>query len=184
MIDFVESLRPTAAESHGLFGAGFLFLGGLLVVEALAGSVWHRSRIRVLIWPAAVFALGVGMLVVTYVEPTQKFIHLLLAVLLLGGGLLEACFRLRRVPRSTADIVVVPALILGGLLIGPLHAHGSMVSDPAAQRHVFIGLTGLALGGVRVAQSLRPTSLPLAASFGSLVMALALALISSGGHAH
>ena len=54
---------PLPEESHRLFGAGFLFVGVLLLVETIAGRVWHRSRLRTLIWPTAVMTLGAGMLV-------------------------------------------------------------------------------------------------------------------------
>ena len=50
-------LRPE--ESHKLFGAGFLFVGALMAAEMLAGGVWQRTRIRMLIFrPCLSFSVG------------------------------------------------------------------------------------------------------------------------------
>jgi hypothetical protein len=47
---------------HWLFATGFLFLGLVLLAEAIAGEeVWARRRWRVYLWPSIVFALGVLM---------------------------------------------------------------------------------------------------------------------------
>ena len=91
---------PSVPEAHWLYGAVFLILGGLLVVESLAGGVWHRSRLRALVWPGALVVLGLGIVIVSYVDPTQRLIHFLLGVSILACGVFEARQRLCQIPRS------------------------------------------------------------------------------------
>ena len=178
----LESIIPTGANWHPVFGAGFLFLGGVLVVESLAGGVWCRSSLRRLLWPACIILLGLGMLLLTYFDPSQKPIHLLLALLLLSGGMFEASHRLRQMPRAAADFLVVPALILGGLLIGPIH--GTEMTTASGQTHMLMAASSVGLAGVRVGQAFRPKSAPVAAAFGALVMLLAFGLLLSSDHNH
>src|SRR5262245_44803091 len=79
---------------HPFFGAGFLFIGSLLVVEQLAGGIWSRAFWRRMLWPAALLLLGAGMIVVARVQPDDKSLHLTLAMLLLLGAYTEAQYRL------------------------------------------------------------------------------------------
>ncbi len=163
-------------DLHKPYGAAFLLLGGLLVVESLAGSVWHRSRLRTLIWPAALMAVGFGILVVTYAGPSEPWIHYLLGALFIAGGAFEARYRLHQITRTSADIVVVSSLVLGALLIGPIHYEGAIVSASAI-RHLLMGPTAVALAGARLGQSFRPSSMAMAAVFGMLFMTFALQLL-------
>ena len=117
--------------AHWLYGAVFLILGGVLVVESLAGGVWHRSRLRALVWPSTLVALGLGVVIVSYVDSDQRLIHFLLGVSLVACGVFEARQRLRQIPRRSADIVVVFVLVLSGILIGPFHYEGAILSDGA-----------------------------------------------------
>lgn len=165
-----------APPGHPLFGVAFLFIGSLLVVETLAGQVWFRSRLRTMLWPATVILAGLGMLVVSYVQPSQKTLHLSLALLLLAGGYFEARYRLGQIPKTTADLVVIPALILAGLVSGPMHISGPM-SSLAAQAHLLVGLMGFALAGIRLTQVRFGSSVALDAGFGMGVMLLGLSLL-------
>ena len=179
----IESFLPVGAEGHRAFGAGFLFVGCLLVVETLAGRVWFRSRLRTLIWPAAVIALGLGMFVVTYFDSNQKPVHFLVGLLLLAAGIFEARYRLGHIPRTRADLLIIPAVFFAGVLMGPVHAGGAMTTV-AGQRHMLVGLTGMALAGVRAIQAVQPRSANLGATFGALVIAVALQFLLMSGHQH
>jgi len=172
-----ETAAGDAPPGHPFFGALFLFVGSLLVVELLAGQVYQRSRVLTMLWPAALMGAGLGMLIVTYVQPDEKALHLGLAFLLLLGGLVEARCRLGQMPRVTADTVQVPAFLLGGLVIGPLHANGALMSSVIAQTHLLVGLVGFALAGVRTLQVRHGGSAALDASFGVGVMLLGLSLL-------
>ncbi len=74
-----------AVPGHAYFGALFLFIGALLAVEILAGPIWQRNRLRTMLWPAALFASGLGMLVVSYFQSSEKALHLTLDELPAGA---------------------------------------------------------------------------------------------------
>ncbi len=172
-----EAAASGFAAGHAFIGAVFLFVGSLLVVELLAGPVYRRNRFLTLLWPAGLVVAGLGMLIVTYVQPTEKTLHLTLAFLLLLGGSVEARCRLGQVSRAFADMIQVPALLLGGLVMGPLHANGPLMTNIGAQTHLLVGLVGFALAGVRTIQVRHGGSAALEASFGFGVMFLGLSLL-------
>ncbi len=167
---------PEPAESHHLFGAGFLFLGALLLAETLAGTVWHRNRLRTLIWPGAIIFLGGGMLAVVALDPEDRTIHFTIGLLMMAAGWFELRYRLREIPRRSADLLIVPALIAGGLEIGAFHFHGSLTNSGLV--HVLMGITAGSMALVRVYQSRLLTSMPRHAMMGVVVMALAFELMA------
>jgi hypothetical protein len=77
---------PEPPESHHWFGAGFLFIGVLLLIESLAGGVWHRSRLRTMIWPLSAMLIGEGLVIVAFLDPQDRLIHLTVGVLVLVAG--------------------------------------------------------------------------------------------------
>ncbi len=167
---------PEPAESHHLFGAAFLFIGVLLIVETLAGSVWHRNRLRTTLWPAAIMSLGAGMVTVTALEPDDRLIHFTIGIIMLAAGWLEYRHRMGEVPRRTADLLIVPALIAGALEIGVFHFHGSFTNSGSV--HVLLGVTTAVMAFVRVYQSRLLTSPPRHALMGVVVIALAFELMA------
>ena len=167
---------PEPAESHHLFGAAFLFIGVLLIVETLAGSVWHRNRLRTTLWPAAIMSLGAGMVVVTALEPNDRLIHFTIGIIMLAAGWLEYRHRMGEVSRRTADLLIVPALIAGALEIGVFHFHGSFNNFGSV--HVLMGVTAAMMALVRVYQSRLLTSPPRHAFMGVMVIALAFELMA------
>ena len=167
---------PEPAESHHLFGAAFLFIGVLLIVETLAGSVWHRNRLRTTLWPAAIMSLGAGMVVVTALEPNDRLIHFTIGIIMLAAGWFEYRHRMGEVSRRTADLLILPALIAGALEIGVFHFHGSF--NNSASVHVLLGLTTAMMVFVRVYQSRLITSPPRHALMGVMVIALAFELMA------
>ncbi len=167
---------PEPAESHHLFGAAFLFIGVLLIVETLAGSVWHRNRLRTTLWPAAIMSLGAGMVVVTALEPNDRLIHFTIGIIMLAAGWFEYRHRMGEISRRTADLLIVPALIAGALEIGVFHFHGSFSNS--ASVHVLLGVTTAVMVFVRVYQSRLITSPPRHALMGVMVIALAFELMA------
>jgi len=167
---------PEPAESHHLFGAAFLFIGVLLIVETLAGSVWHRNRLRTTLWPAAIMSLGAGMVVVTALDPNDRLIHFTIGIIMLAAGWLEYRHRMGEVSRRTADLLIVPALIAGALEIGVFHFHGSFNNFGSV--HVLLGVTAAMMALVRVYQSRLLTSPPRHAFMGVMVIALAFELMA------
>jgi hypothetical protein len=165
-------------QSHQLFGAGFLFVGVLLIVEALAGHVWHRSRLRTLIWPATIMVLGAGMLAVVALDPKDKLIHFTIGLIMFAAGWVEYRHRQREMPRRTADLWIVPALIAGGMEIGVFHFHGSFTSSGTV--HILMGLTAALMAPVRLYQTRLLTSMPRHAFMGVMVIVLAFELLALG----
>jgi hypothetical protein len=166
-----------APPGHPFFGAGFLFVGTLLVVETLAGDIWRRSNLRAMLWPGALLTPGLGMLAVTYVQPTEKSLHLTLALLLLVGAVFEGRYRLGQISRSAADTFAVPALIVGGFVIGPMHANGTLLYSSAANTHMLVGVAGWALAGIKFVRVQHGPTVALDAGFATGVMALGVSLL-------
>jgi len=166
-----------APPGHAFFGAGFLFIGSLLVVEQLAGGVWSRAFWRRMLWPAALLLLGAGMIVVARVQPDDKSLHLTLAMLLLLGAYTEAQYRLGKISRTAADAFAIPALIVGGFVIGPMHSNGNLLSSTMAQAHLLVGVLGWLLAGVKLMRVHFGPTLALEYSFASGVMMLGLSLL-------
>ncbi len=159
---------------HPFFGAGFLLIGSVLLIETLAGPVWGRVAWRRMLWPAALFVGGLGMLVVVYVQPTEKALHLILALLLLLGGWFEARYRLGHISRASADAFAIPALIVGGFVIGPMHAQGNTT---LALTHSLVGVVGWALAAIKLAEVRYGEALSLQYGFAVGVMALGMSLL-------
>ena len=172
----VQGYIPNPGENHHLFGAAFLLIGVLLIVETLAGGVWHRSRLRTAIWPTTIMYLGIGIIVVTALDTSQRPIHFTIGVIMLVAGYMEFRYRLGEVSRRTADLFVIPALIAGALEIGAFHFHGSFNNSGTV--HVLLGITTAVMVAVRLLQSRQPLSMPRHAFMGVLAAALALELLA------
>jgi hypothetical protein len=165
---------PRPEESHRLFGAFFLVFGGTLVVEALAGGVWHRSRVRSLFWPGALAFLGFGMFLVAILDPEDRLVHASVGSLLMFAGYIEARYRLGQLHRSTADLWILLGLLAAAAEVGIVHAHGEI---QVAAAHVILGLTGVLLAVVRLVQSQAPQSLERSAGFGLIVVLVGAQLL-------
>jgi hypothetical protein len=166
-----------ALPGHPFFGAIFLFVGSLMVVELLAGGVWSRAYWRRMLWPGALLLAGVGMLIVSYVQPDTKSLHLTLATLLLLGGYVEGQYRIGKISRASADAFAIPALIVGGFVIGPMHANGAVLYSAAANTHLLVGVVGWILAGVKLMRVHFGPTIALEYSFASGVMMLGLSLL-------
>ncbi|MEX2237926.1 MAG: hypothetical protein WEB00_10365 [Dehalococcoidia bacterium] len=171
-------LVPRPEESHRIFGAFFLTFGALLVVEALAGGVWHRNRLRTMLWPVGVLFLGSGMFMVAVMDPDDRLVHATVGSLLMFAGYIEGRHRLYQLPRSTADLFIVPALLAAALEMGVIHARGE---DIVVASHITLGLTGLVLASARIYQSFSPQSLARASGVALVVMLVGAQLLLHPG---
>lgn len=184
----------SSTPGHPFFGALLLFIGSILVVEILAGPVWRRHRFLVMLWPMTLLALGFGLLLVTDVQHTEKSLHLTLAVLCLAGAYTEFQYRGGRISRYAADAFAVPALIVGGFVIGPMHSNGPIFHSTMAQMHMLVALVCWGLAIIKLWEA-RLLTVPTASlslktgldySFGLGVMALGFSLLLvqqfHGGH--
>ena len=175
-IDAVKPFIPNPIENHHLFGAGFLLVGVLLIVETLSGRIWHRNRARTLVFPATVMFLGAGMLGVTALDTAQRPVHFAIGLVMIAAGWTEARYRLGEVPRRTADMWIVPALLAGAVEVGVFHFHGSFSNSGTF--HALLGITAAMMAVVRVLQSRQPLSVPRHAFMGVLMVIMALQLMA------
>ena len=146
------------AESHRVFGAGFILLGVLTAAESLAGAVWYRSRLRILIFPAMLVLLGWGMLAVTVIEPNARIAHFAMGTPMLIGGWAEARVRFGELHRRYADMFIVAGLLFATLETSLFHLSGSPASGVFIT-HASIALSAALIAGLRLYQSRESASL-------------------------
>lgn len=167
---------PLPWENHRLFGAAFLFVGVLLLVETLAGGVWFREGWRRDIWPAALMALGSGLLIVAVIDPNDRVIHTLMGLTLIIAGLAERRYRHGQMRLARANIFVMIALVVAGIEIGVFHTHGAMTSQGFIV-HSVLGITAALMAVARFWYAQRPTSMWRSSFVGVLVLILSLELL-------
>jgi hypothetical protein len=153
-----------------VFGAGLLFVAALLAVEALSGEVWHRGVKRRMLFPAILVFLGWGMVLVAFIEPAARLVHVTMGLPMIAGGWAEARYRLGEVNRRYADALIVPALVLAAIDTLGFHTAGP---TPVVVSHVGLGLLVFGLAGLRLYQTALPSSLPRA-----MLMSLGIAVIA------
>jgi hypothetical protein len=165
---------PAPPESHHLFGAGFLFVGVILLLEPLAGQIWYRNKIRASIWPGLAIFMGWGLLVVAMLDPKGRVIHASVGILVMAAGWMELRYRFGEVTRSAADFIVVPALLGAAFEMGVIHARGVMIT---AVGHAFLGVIAAAMAATRIYQSHDQESFLKAEMIGGLVTSMGLVLL-------
>jgi len=161
---------PRPAESHHVFGAGLLFIAALIGIEALAGEVWHRNMVRRMLFPGILVFLGWGMVLVAFIEPAARLVHVTMGLPMIAGGWAEGRYRLGELDRKFADALVIPALALASVDTLGFHTAGP---TPVIVSHVGLGVLVLGLAGIRLYQSGQPSSLPR-----SLLMSAGIAVIA------
>ncbi len=151
-------LIPAPKDSHHLFGAGFVFVGAIMLAENLAGGVWSRSRLRMMAFPAILVGLGWGMVAVTFVETTARFVHLAMGLPMIAGGWAEGRYRLGTLPRHVADAFLIPGLMLASLETALFHLDGP-VTGGVFLTHGSLAVTAFIIAFLRLYQSVDPASL-------------------------
>ncbi len=167
---------PLPWENHRLFGAGFLFVAVLLIVEALAGGVWFREGWRRDIWPAILLVLGCGLLAVAVIDPNDRLIHTSMGLILIVAGVAERRYRHGRMRLRHANVFVIAALLVAGLEVGVFHTHGAVTSQGFAV-HALLGVTAALMAPARFWYAQQPTSMWRSALIGVLMLILALELL-------
>jgi hypothetical protein len=160
---------PRPAESHHVFGAGLFFIAALIAVESLSGKVWHRSMVRRMLFPGILVFLGWGMILVAFIEPSARLVHVSMGLPMIAGGWAEARYRLGLLDRKYADALVVPALVLAAVDTLGFHLSGDTA---VVMSHTGLGLLVLVIAGLRLYQSGQLASTPR-----SLMISVVLALM-------
>ena len=146
-----------------------IFLALLLVAESLGGKVWHRSMTRRMLFPRILIFLGIGMVLVAFIEPQARLVHVTMGLPMIAGGWAEGRYRLGELDRKYADVLVVPALVLAAIDTLAFHVSGETT---VIVSHVGLGLLVLVIAGLRLYQSAQPASM-----YRSLLISLAIALV-------
>ena len=167
---------PLPWENHRLFGAAFLFVAILLLVEALAGGVWFRQGWRRDIWPAVLLFLGFGLLAVAVIDPNDRLIHTSMGLILIVAGVAERRYRHGRMRLRHANIFVIAALLVAGLEVGVFHTHGGLTSQDFLV-HSSLGVTAAMMAPARIWYAQQPTAMWRSVLIGVLVLALSLELL-------
>jgi hypothetical protein len=149
---------PRPFESHAVFGAGFILMGGMMLAETLAGGVWYRSRARTMMFPVTLSVMGAGMIAVTVVEPSARIAHLAMGTPMTVGGWAEAKSREGLLRRRYADGLLIAGLLFASFETAAYHLSGSSNNGVYAS-HLGIVIAGVALAALRLFQSREPTSL-------------------------
>ena len=161
---------PRPYESHHVFGAGLLFVAALIAVEAVAGEVWHRSMVRRMMFPAILIFLGWGLVLVAFIEPYARAVHVTMGLPMIVGGWAEWRYRLGEVHRRYADILIVPALCLAAFDTLAFHTTGT---TPVVISHIGVGSIVFLIAGLRLYQSAQPQSVHRALLISFALMLLA-----------
>jgi hypothetical protein len=164
---------PRPPESHHAFGAGLMFVGGMISAESLAGGIWHRNRARRLLFPSVLVFLGWGMIVVAFIEPNARLVHVTMGLPMIAGGWAEARYRLGQLERKYADVFIVPALVLAAFETLVFHLSGTM---PIVVAHVGIASLALVIAGLRLYQSALPQSPARSLYIAAAIVAMGLIL--------
>ena len=170
---------PRPAESHDSFGSGFVLVGSIMVAEKLSGSVWHRSLLRSMIFPAILVMLGWGMLIVVFVETQARIAHISMGIPMIAGGWAEARYRLGQIPRAYTDMLIAPSLVLAAVDTAGFHLSGNS-STGVLLTHISLVFSALILAGARVYEGQNIRSLPRSLFIAGLVLLLSLQLYLDG----
>jgi hypothetical protein len=123
-----------------------------------------------MMFPVILVVLGWGLVLVAFIEPQARVVHVTMGLPMIVGGWAEARYRLGEIDRKFADALIVPALGLAAFDTLAFHTTGTA---PVVISHVGLGMLVFLVAGLRLYQSGAPQSLPRA-----LLISLALVLLA------
>jgi hypothetical protein len=174
-------MEPPAEMVHWFFGAGVLFLGLVLLAEALVGEeLWRRRRWRIYLWPGVVFALGVLMWpVMTFY--TNSAIHMVAhgawAQALMAMGAAELGLAKGKLSSRWWRLAAPVGIAVSGLAF-LVHEQNPWLFSRAAFLHHAIGWTLLAGSVVLLVLVFRPRSVLMRSGFAIVVVVVSVMLFS------
>ena len=172
-------VTPRAELVHWAFAVGFLFLGLLLLAEAIVGPrVFGMRRWRVYLWPSLAFALGLLLWPVA-VFYTNSTVHMLAhsswaEVAMIAGAIQLALVRGKLSSRWWALSLTAVMVVSGAAFL--YHEQNPWLFSRAAFLHHAIGWTLLACALFPVGQALRPRQFVWKAGFAMTWIVLAVLL--------
>ena len=172
-------MEPRSEMVHWLFATGFLFLGLVLLAEAIVGpEVWARRRWRLYLWPSIVFACGVLMWpVMTFF--TNSAIHMLAhgawAQALMVAGAAELGLVRGKLHSRWWRLALPVGLFVSGVAF-LVHEQNTWYFARSAFLHHLIGWTLVISSVFPLARVVRPRSMVLQSGLALTVVVLAVML--------
>jgi hypothetical protein len=172
-------MQPRSEMVHWLFATGFLFLGLVLLAEAIVGhEVWARRRWRLYLWPSIVFAFGVLMWpVMTFF--TNSAIHMLAhgawAQALMVAGAAELGLVHGKLHSRWWRLALPVGLAVSGIAF-LVHEQNSWYFARSAFLHHLIGWTLIVASLIPLSRVVRPRSAVIQSAFALAVVVLAVML--------
>jgi len=150
-----------------------------MLTESLARESWYRSARRMMVFPAVLVLLGLGMVAVTAIEPNARLAHLAMGMPLALGGVVEARVRFGHMRRWAADALIVAGLLFASLETSVYHLSGSPTSG-VYLTHLGLVIAGAVLAGLRLYEGRDPDSRFRALIICAVIFAIAIDLFADG----
>jgi hypothetical protein len=174
-------MRPQAEIAHWLFAAGFLFLGMVLLAEAIVGTEIFRRRIwRACLWPSLALLAGAWLWVIA-IFSTFSTLHLLAhavwAQAATAAGAVQLAVVLGRLHSSYWSLVTAGALFVSGASF-LVHEQNGWLFARSAFLHHLIGWTLVISAVIPIGAAIRPRRPEWAYGFAATWVALAVMLFA------
>ena len=174
-------MLPQAEIAHWLFAAGFLFLGLVLLAEAIVGQEIFRRRIwRACLWPSLALLAGAWLWVIA-IFSTFSTLHLLAhavwAQAATAAGAVQLAVVLGRLRSSYWSLVTAGALLVSGASF-LVHEQNGWLFARSAFLHHLIGWTLLVSAIIPIGAAIRPRRAVWAYGFAATWVAIAVMLFA------
>jgi hypothetical protein len=174
-------VEPKAEMVHWVFGAAVLLFGLIRLAEALVGDeVWRVRPWRVYLWPGTAFAIGV-LLWPVMAFYTNSAIHMVAhgtwAQALMVMGAAELGLAKGKLTNPWWRLAAPVGIAVSGLAF-LAHEQNPWFFARAAFLHHLLGWTLLGTSLLLLGLALRPRSVVLRVTFGVVVIAVAVMLLS------
>ena len=172
---------PRAETAHWLFAAGFLFLGLVLLAEAIVGPVVFRRRPwRACLWPSLALFAGMWLWVITIFSTFSTlhlFAHALWAQAATAAGAVQLAVVRERLTSPYWSLVTAGALLVSGAAFLVHEQNGWLFARSAFLHHV-IGWMLVLAAVFPLGAALRPRRAIWAYGFAATWIALAVMLFA------
>jgi hypothetical protein len=175
-------MQPQAEFVHWFFAAAILFLGLLLLAEAIVGEqVWRRRKWRAYLWPSLLFGLGVLMwpVMVLFTNSTVHMLaHSAWAQLMMLAGAAELGLVKGKLHNEAWRLCTPAMLAVSGAAFLIHESNPWLYSRSAFVHHVCGWL--LLLGALfPLGRAFKPRAVVYNLGYGLVIVAVAVALFSS-----
>jgi hypothetical protein len=172
-------MEPRAEFVHWMFATGLLFLGLIMVAEAVVGEeVWRARPWRVYLWPGIAFALGIFMWPVMAFF-TNSAIHMIAhgswAQALMAMGAAELGLAKGKLKSRWWKLAAPIGIAVSGIAF-LVHEQNSWFFARAAFLHHLIGWTLVGAALFPLMLVFRPRSMVARSGFAVAVVAIAVML--------